>query len=230
LQLPYIKVKVGRLNAGEMIALIQQENSKIVIDATHPYAVEASANIAAACTKIGMPFIRINRQESSGLIGKSNAKLFPDAQSLLAYLETTRGVIFVTCGAKEAALFTNLAHYKERIYFRLLPTLDGLKTCLDLGYPPQHLILQWGPFSHELNRAMFTDADARILVTKESGANGGFAEKLQAAEDCHMDVAILARPLVTDSSSSLVKFFSVEETITFLDLNFIQPRGPRKRT
>ena len=34
----------------------------------------------------------------------------------------------------------------------------------------------------------------RILITKESGATGGFPEKVAAARDCGMTVAVLARP------------------------------------
>jgi precorrin-6x reductase len=58
-----------------------------------------------------------------------------------------------------------------------------------------------GPFSRELNRAMFTAAGAAILVTKNSGPQGGFAEKLDAAGDLGMRVALLTRPVEPDGMS-----------------------------
>jgi precorrin-6x reductase len=51
-----------------------------------------------------------------------------------------------------------------------------------------------GPFSETLNRAMFEAADARILVTKDSGREGGFPEKVRAAKALGMKVAVLERP------------------------------------
>ena len=55
-----------------------------------------------------------------------------------------------------------------------------------------------GPFPEELNTAMFHASKADILLTKESGAAGGFPEKLLAAHACGMTVAVLARPTETD--------------------------------
>ena len=69
-----------------------------------------------------------------------------------------------------------------------------MRTCLDLGYRPERLICMQGPFSEGLNRAMFKAANAGILVTKNSGAAGGFPEKARAAESLGMVTAVLAKP------------------------------------
>jgi precorrin-6x reductase len=80
----------------------------------------------------------------------------------------------------------------------MLPGIEGLQTCLELGYPSAHRICMQGPFSRELNRAMFAAAGAAILVTKNSGPQGGFTEKLEAAGDLGMRVALLTRPAEPD--------------------------------
>jgi precorrin-6Y C5,15-methyltransferase (decarboxylating) len=41
---------------------------------------------------------------------------------------------------------------------------------------------------------MFKDANARILVTKNSGRLGGFLQKFQAAQSLGMITAVLAKP------------------------------------
>ena len=40
-----LKIRAGRLDEEEMEALIRRENASLVIDATHPYADQATANI-----------------------------------------------------------------------------------------------------------------------------------------------------------------------------------------
>ena len=83
---------------------------------------------------------------------------------------------------------------KKRIWLRILPTEQSLKDCLAAGFPPAHIICMQGPFTQELNAAMFRATKADILLTKESGAAGGFPEKLAAARACGMTAAVLARP------------------------------------
>jgi precorrin-6x reductase len=174
-----------------MTVLIRQERPALVLDATHPYAAEVSANIRAACTEAGVSLVRILRDEGEV---KKDCLSFSTHGDLIALLEKTPGVIFVATGAKEAAIFTGLSGFQERVWFRMLPDIGGLKNCLDLGYSAARIICMQGPFSRDLNRAMFAAAAASILVTKNSGALGGFAEKLEAARDLGMRVALLARP------------------------------------
>jgi precorrin-6x reductase len=122
---------------------------------------------------------------------------FDGEQALIPWLLKQEGAIFATTGVKEAAMFTRLPDYRERVWFRLFPSLEGLRTCLELGYPSAHIICMWGPFSQELNHAMFASSGASILVTKDSGRPGGFAEKVGAARELGMRIALLARPETT---------------------------------
>jgi precorrin-6x reductase len=58
---------------------------------------------------------------------------------------------------------------------------------------------------------MFRAAGASILVTKESGAAGGFTEKLAAARNCGMTTAVLARPKDTDGLTAAEWLRRIEE-------------------
>ena len=51
-----------------------------------------------------------------------------------------------------------------------------------------------GPFSQALNEAVFRQWNIRWMVTKDGGRNGGFAEKLAAAQSCGVGVLVLNRP------------------------------------
>lgn len=188
--LPNINIRVGRLNAAKMAELMEQLKFTLAIDATHPYAQEASNNIAAACAQTNTKLVRIYRESAK----EPGCIYFSSISDLLLWLEAQKGNIFVSTGSSLAAAFTKLTNYQERIWLRILPSLNSLKMCLALGYRPQRLICMQGPFSEELNHAMFQNADARILVTKDSGAPGGIFEKLRAARNLGVVTAVLSKP------------------------------------
>lgn len=51
-----------------------------------------------------------------------------------------------------------------------------------------------GPFSRELNEAIIRQYHISWLVTKDGGAVGGFAEKVEAAENTGARLVVIARP------------------------------------
>ena len=59
---------------------------------------------------------------------------------------------------------------------------------------PSHIIAAQGPFSKALNIAEQCEIDARWLVTKASGKNGGFDEKLSAAEAIGAKAIVIGAP------------------------------------
>ena len=48
-----------------------------------------------------------------------------------------------------------------------------------------------GPFSAELNIAMIKQLDIKYLVTKDTGASGGFPEKVRAAKGCGVELIVI---------------------------------------
>lgn len=185
-----LRVYTGRLDNAAIENLFNRETPRLAIDATHPYAVEVSANIRAACKKTGVKLLRLIREKADG----DSRESFPCMDELVGWLNKRGGVIFSTLGAKECSALAAVEGYKERVWLRVLPDLSGLSACLAAGFPARHIVCMQGPFSKELNAAMFREAGAEILVTKESGKAGGYLEKLEAAKENGMTVATLARP------------------------------------
>ena len=89
--------------------------------------------------------------------------------------------------------FAQIPDYAQRIYARILPVRPSLDRALDLGYLPAHVICMQGPFTTELNAAMFRQTDAHYVVTKNSGHTGGFQEKLEAARQTGATVIVIER-------------------------------------
>lgn len=185
-----IAVHTGRLDESAMTALIREHGPRLVLDATHPYADAVSRNIRAACERATTAYLRVKRESAK----EDGFLSFPSMNALISWLNTTNGVIFSGLGAKEARALTAVAGFERRVWLRILPFIEGFNTCIEAGFPAKHIICMQGPFSEELNAAMFRAAGAEILITKESGTAGGFLEKLAAARACGMRVAVLKRP------------------------------------
>lgn len=187
----YLDVRSERLNADEMVRLIQEEQICLVIDATHPYAVLVSENIRNACEQTETEYLRLLRP--SGEIGE-DCILVDSVADAVEWLKASGERALVTTGSKELAAFTEIPNYRERIFARVLPTPSVVAHCAELGFDAGHLIAMQGPFSLEMNLAMLRQTGAKVLVTKESGKNGGFDEKVQAAREAGARILVIGRP------------------------------------
>lgn len=158
-----------------------------VVDATHPYAAQVSENIRAAAKAVGLPYERLlrPREEAEGVLWADSPA---EAAQMLADLP---GNVLLTTGSKDLAVFTA---YKDRLWVRVLPSLDSLKHALDLGYPASHVICMQGPFSVEMNAATLRSMDGKVLVTKDTGKAGGFLEKAEAAAKAGAKLLVIRRP------------------------------------
>ncbi len=185
-----VEFAAGKLDAEQIAAFIAKRGFCAAIDATHPYARLASANIKAAAEQSGIPYYRVLREESGELSGRVCA----DISQAADYLNTTDKRALITTGSKELAEFTRVRGFSERLFARVLPA-DGIEErCAALGFRPENLIVEKGPFSVERNIAHIRDTGAEILVTKESGAAGGYPEKREAARLCGIELVTILRP------------------------------------
>lgn len=180
-------VRTGRLTQTEMADLMSEQYAA-VLDATHPYAVAVSQNIRAACGEVGIPYLRFLRPESDH-IGCKYADSVVDACKLVG----DGNVLFAT-GSKEISACTALADHQNRVYARVLPLESSLVACHQAGLESAHILAGKGPFSLEENVETLTKYKISTMITKDSGAKGGFPEKLEAARQCGAEMIIVRRP------------------------------------
>lgn len=191
-----LSVLSGRLDEEEITALLQKNAFACVADCTHPFASAVTANIKAACAASGTPYIRVLRERlgSGGTQGaEKSVKCNSFTEAAVALSDTTGGVLF-TIGTNDLHSFAALPDFSERAYVRVLPVESSLAICRELGVRQNHIIAMQGPFSTEMNIELLKWCKAQCLVTKETGKNGGFPEKLAAAAAVGVQVIVIAPP------------------------------------
>lgn len=187
---PGLTIHEGRLNEAEMEAALTE--GSLVIDATHPYAREVSINLKAACKSRGVQYLRLLRPQ--GERDLSGCVMVESAYKAAKWLENREGSVLLTTGSKELSAFAGVSGFSERFYARVLPSGEFFSQCRELGLGPKHIIAMQGPFSTELNAALLRQVEAKYLVTKDTGREGGFPEKLMAARQCGVTTVVIARP------------------------------------
>lgn len=183
-----ITVHEGRLDENKIVSLIDENT--LLIDATHPYAALVTDNLRAACRRTGARYERLLRPAT----GHDGGETVPDTASAVAWLSAHPGKVLLTTGSKELDAYTAVENFAERLYPRVLPSIGVIQKCVSLGFPGSHIIAMQGPFSAEMNAALIRQTGADIIVTKDTGASGGFAEKLAAAHETGIRTLIIARP------------------------------------
>lgn len=189
-----ISVSPQRLNKDEMKELITKENFDLVIDTTHPYAVEVTANISAACNETQTRYLRLTRMSQKENDLDKDVVYVNSVEESIEYLNNTSGNVLITTGSKELAKFTKADDYKERIYARVLSTPKVVEECSKLGFEGKHLICMQGPFNEEFNYALLKQVSAKYMVTKESGKAGGYLDKIKAAKRAGVVTIVIGRP------------------------------------
>jgi len=131
-------------------------------------------------------------------VTENGAVIVGSADEAAAYLAGTSANVLLTTGSKELSCFTSVPDYQNRLFARVLSLPSVVASCAALGFSGRNLICMQGPFSEEMNIALIHQTDAKYLVTKDTGREGGFPEKESAAKACDCQLIIIRRPLVEE--------------------------------
>ena len=203
-----INVVVGKMNFEKMIEFLKDFD--IVIDSTHPYALEVTENLYNASKVLKKEYIRLlrNSSEYKNCIYVDNIK---ESVKLLNQLE---GNILAVTGSKQLVEYTYVNDYRNRIFLRVLPTIEAISKCINMNFKIENIIAMQGPFIFELNYAIMKQYNIKILVTKDGGQAGGFDEKILAAEKIGANIIVIGRPFQRDGISfdEIVSLIKAKQT------------------
>ncbi|WP_251425062.1 precorrin-6A reductase [Veillonella agrestimuris] len=215
-----ITVHTGRLDAEAMKDLVQEYDVRALIDASHPYAAVVTATAQEVAQAMEIPFVRFERKEVP-LPAYDKLHIVADeveAAILAGQLaKEQNGHVYLTTGSKTMHIFARAEALQDcDVWTRILPTAEVLTMMEDLKISPKRIVAVQGPFSYDMNRIMFKDTDASVVVMKNSGLVGGADTKLQAAMDLGIHIVVIDRPRVSIAGpmvSSNDEFFALwEET------------------
>lgn len=190
-----IKVNDKPLDEEGLVYFMAENSVEVLVDASHPYAVNASQNAMNACHRADVPYIRYERQQSP--LDYKKAHYVADYAEAAQKAAELGKNIFLTTGSRNLQAFAHAECLQDcNVVCRVLPEAEVVAMCRDLGFSPAQIIAMQGPFSKELNREMYRKYQADVVITKNSGQVGGTDTKIAATMELGLPLIIIDRPKV----------------------------------
>ena len=181
------------LNLEGLMQVIRKHDIEILIDASHPYALEITQNAIEACSVYGVQYVRYERptvlDEFKNI---KNVNVVEDYDSLYTHLKAVNGTILNTTGSKNIDKILDFK-LKNRIIHRVLPSVKVLEDILELGIKIDDIVAMKGPVGYELNCGFIKQFKAQAILMKDSGVQGGTYDKIKAAIDNNIPAFIIGR-------------------------------------
>lgn len=199
------RVRVGGFGGPEgLAAVLRDEQTDILVDATHPFAARMSASAATAAVAAGTPLVLLRRP---GWLAQPNDdwRRVPSMTAAAQLVDDTGADrVFLTTGRGDLAAFAGLG----RPWF-LIRCVEEPAAPLPLR---REIILDRGPFDVEAEWTLLRRHAIDVVVTKDSGGTMT-AAKLTAARQLGVPIIVVDRP-PTPPGAAVVG--SVEETLVWL--------------
>ncbi|MDY9923395.1 precorrin-6A reductase [Methanobacterium sp.] len=215
------KVLEGFFDSEKLANIIQENDIELLIDATHPFASNATQNAIKASDGADVDYIRFERPATiipdSQLVHQVNS--FEDAAVVIreilnqnSFLKEenpskdkvpSKGKVLHLAGVNTLHHLTEVIS-SDLIVVRVLPTVYSVKKSLELGIPHNNIVAMEGTFSPRFNGILMEEFQIKVVLTKESGESGGTMSKIQAALVEEVQVVIVMRPEIDELEGKVV--------------------------
>jgi precorrin-6A/cobalt-precorrin-6A reductase len=210
-----VPVRIGGFGGGQGLANYLTANSfDLLIDATHPYAAQISANAASASAFSGVPLVALRRPGWERQEGDRWVEV-DSVEAAVAALGTDPRRAFLALGRQELLPFEAASQHSY-----VVRSVDPVEPPLDL--PNVTYLTARGPFVEEDERTLLTGHGVEVIVCKNSGGTASYG-KLAAARALGIEVVMIRRPALPD----VVAFQTVDDFLAHVDQTFppVQERG-----
>jgi precorrin-6A/cobalt-precorrin-6A reductase len=181
--LPVGEVRIGGFGGVDGLKRwVSEAGVDAVVDATHPYAATITANAAAACDDVGLPYLVLARPawDPGDAIVVST-----DTEAAKTVTAEHYSRVFLTTGRSGTAAFADVDAW---FLIRAVTAPDA-----DTLPRRHHLVLSRGPYRYDGELALLRQHRIDALVTKNSG--GAMTRpKLDAASALGVAVVMVDRP------------------------------------
>lgn len=189
----YSYLNTKPLDLDGLISILKEKKVKILVDASHPYALEITENCIKACEIISIDYVRYDRPSCvEKFKDNKNVIEVKDYEELYDKLKNVQGNIFNTTGSRNLDKILSM-NLKNRLIHRVLPSVKVMQECFNLGIAVEDIIAIKGPVTYDLNCAFIREYNAKAMLLKDSGIQGGTEEKLKACIDNNIYAFVIDR-------------------------------------
>ncbi len=205
---------IGPMNRAQIVRVVENYNIRKLLDATHPFAENASTNAIAACAECEIDYFRLERPRvevpASELIRIVSS--FDRAAELIREMEDKKRLL-LSIGVKHLGYFRELFEDSEyEVYCQVLDIPKSLEMAERCGIPLDRVLTSDGVPTMENVHRILMDFQLDLMVFKESGYRGGTDAKIEAGMITKTPMVLVDRPQINYPKV----FESVEELVSSL--------------
>lgn len=188
---------VGALDSLEIVRLCEENNIKLIVNTSHPFAENLHQNIAIAAQQLNIPVLRLERNYPDI---EEDLLWFNTYQEAVMYLEQNN--IDNLLALTGVNTISKLKSYwkNHSCWFRILDREDSRQIVQNEEFPTDK-ILYYKKNSDEYE--LFRTLKPAAIMTKESGESGGFEEKVKAASKLNIPILVVKRPQLSSTFISV---------------------------
>ncbi|HEX2841033.1 cobalt-precorrin-6A reductase [Hyphomicrobium sp.] len=181
-----VPVRSGGFGGADGLARFLKDGGfAALIDATHPFAANISANAVAAAQETGLPLGSLQREPWREIEGDRWTTV-ADVHAAADALGTEPRRVFLTVGRQELGAFATVPQHSY-----IARTIDPPQ---GVALPPDFTLVQARPpFDVSAETAFLSEQRIAVLVSKNSGGDETYA-KIAAARALELSVVMVARP------------------------------------
>jgi precorrin-6A/cobalt-precorrin-6A reductase len=176
-----------------LAAYLRDEAIDLVIDATHPFARQISANARAASAEVRIPLLRLERLGWDEAEGDRWTRVSSMLEAVATLGEAPRRV-FLAIGRQEARAFD--AAPQHHYLVRSVDPVDP-----PMAAPHVDYLLARGPFAVDAEVTLLRENRIDVIVSKNSGGEATYG-KMVAARILGLPVVLVERTVAADGHSA----------------------------
>jgi precorrin-6A/cobalt-precorrin-6A reductase len=190
---PNVVRRVGKLDHEGMCRLVAQQDIRVIVDASHPYAATVRDNARKTAVERGIPYLNWMRPAA---LDDEEPVTFCENHEVAAETACFFGLpVLLTTGSRNLVPYVSAARrIGIELVVRVLPHPASVEACRAAGIFEPNIVTGRGPFSVEENLETMRRFNIGVLVTKDSGIAGGVPAKLEAARIHGCRVVAVQRP------------------------------------
>lgn len=189
-----VPVRIGGFGGvAGLAAYLRTHAVTHLVDATHPFAAQMSANAVTAAAATGVPLIALTRPAWTPVAGDIWQPV-PDLAGAVTALGGERRRVMLALGRMHVAAFAAQPQHHYLLRFVDPPTRIP-------PLPDHHLVVDRGPFSVDGDTALLRTHAIDLVVCKNAGGTGA-AAKLAAARALGVPVVMIDRPVLPERAQT----------------------------
>lgn len=206
----------GGMDGEQMRRFCEEKQVELIVDAAHPFA----ENLHEAISGVGVPVVRLQRDFGEKTAGATYCADFKDA---IAKMES-RGIekLLALSGVNTIEKLRPFWEKHDTI-FRILHRQESIEALRRSGFSEENVVYYNSDATlprMEDERRLMLSVGCDAIITKETGAAGGFCEKVAAAQELGLQVFVVSHPQLPAEWTYVTGRYSLRRAIEHIVPHF----------